>query len=142
MDVEGCLRKMESGGGDIAADIFRAKTAGWHNNPQTRDADKVVFRDFHKTEEEAEKKLQSLDSEVSNIKSVVVSSWEDINLHAYADDIMSEMKPHPQPCCPNEKISCCRRNCNERGRKRVHSAMTILSYLLLLLLLHRKKANK
>ena len=37
---------MESGCGDIAADIFRAKTAGRYSDRHARDADDAAFRDF------------------------------------------------------------------------------------------------
>jgi hypothetical protein len=82
VDVDGRLRKMESGGGDIAADIFRAKTAGRYNDRQARDADEAAFRDFLKIEEEAEKKLESLDAGSNNDESAAVSSLEDIDAYA------------------------------------------------------------
>ena len=84
VDAEGRLRKMESGGGDIAADIFRAKTAGRYNDRETRDADEVAFRDFMKIEEEAERKLDSLDSDANIDMSATASLSENIDIDAYA----------------------------------------------------------
>ncbi len=84
VDAEGRLRKMESGGGDIAANIFRAKTAGRYNDRQTRDADEAAFRDFLKIEEEAERRLDSLDFDANLDESANVSLTEDIDIDAYA----------------------------------------------------------
>lgn len=84
VDAEGRLRKMESGGGDIAADIFRAKNAGRYNDRQARDADEAAFRDFLKIEEEAERKLDLLDSDSNDDKSTTASLSEDIDIDAYA----------------------------------------------------------
>lgn len=77
VDAEGRLRKMDSGRKeiDIAADIFRAKTAGRYSDDETRDADEAAFKDFLKLEEEAERSLELLDNEAPSI---------DIDIDAYA----------------------------------------------------------
>jgi hypothetical protein len=79
VDAEGHLRKMESGGKerDIAADIFRAKTAGRYTDEETRGADEAAFRDFLKWEEEAERSVELLDSEAP-------SESVDIDIDEYA----------------------------------------------------------
>ncbi len=77
VDAEGRLRKMDSGGKeiDIAADIFRAKTAGRYTDEETREADETAFRDFLKLEEEVERSLELLDNEALSV---------DIDINAYA----------------------------------------------------------
>lgn len=93
VDASGHLKKMEKKEEkqrDIADDIFRAKTAGRYHDQETRDADEAAYKDFIQMEEEAEKKF---DSSVGN-EGTTLS--KDIDLDAYADDIMSEIKPRPQ----------------------------------------------
>jgi hypothetical protein len=77
VDAEGRLRKMDSSGKeiDIAADIFRAKTAGRYTDEETREADEAAFRDFLKLEEEVERSLELLDNEAPSV---------DIDIDAYA----------------------------------------------------------
>ena len=77
VDAEGRLRTMDSRGKeiDIAADIFRAKTAGRYTDEETREADEAAFRDFLKLEEEVERSLELLDNEAPSV---------DIDIDAYA----------------------------------------------------------
>lgn len=93
VDAEGHLKKMEVSEEqkrDIADDIFRAKTAGKYTDKAKRDSDEAAFKDFLKMEEEAEKKLDMASDES-------LSTGQDIDdIEAYADDIMSEIKPRPQ----------------------------------------------
>lgn len=71
---------------DIAGDRYRAISAGMLDK-ETRDKDEAAFRDFLKREEEMEKQLDAAGDETLP---------EDFDINAYADDIMSEIKPRPQ----------------------------------------------
>eukprot|EP00571_Detonula_confervacea_P017501 CAMPEP_0172303882 /NCGR_PEP_ID=MMETSP1058-20130122/5395_1 /TAXON_ID=83371 /ORGANISM="Detonula confervacea, Strain CCMP 353" /LENGTH=1584 /DNA_ID=CAMNT_0013014919 /DNA_START=83 /DNA_END=4838 /DNA_ORIENTATION=+ len=96
VDAHGHLKKMndeKDAKHDVASDIFRANTAGRYHDEETRDADEAAYREFIKMEEEADKKFDSIDD--SNDDTTLLSS-EDEDIDAYADDIMSEMKPRPQ----------------------------------------------
>ncbi|KAL9180019.1 hypothetical protein ACHAXT_007989 [Thalassiosira profunda] len=93
VDAEGNLVKMETekGRADIADDIFRAKTAGKYHDKETRDSDEAAYRAFVQMEEEAEKRFDSIDGDEAALPEEAVD-----DIDAYADDIMSEMKPRPQ----------------------------------------------
>jgi hypothetical protein len=92
-----------SDGGDIVGDIFRAKNAGRYNDRQARDADEAAFREFVMMEVEAERKLDLLDDGSTDDLSTVTSLTGEIDIDAYADDIMSEMKPRPQARRPKRE---------------------------------------
>ena len=86
---DGCLTTMDSGSrGDVIGDIFRAKTAGRHNDWQTRDADEASFREFVKIEEEAEKKFELLDIDdnTSELSTTASSLSDDIDIDEYAGE--------------------------------------------------------
>ncbi|KAL7553287.1 hypothetical protein ACHAWF_016541 [Thalassiosira exigua] len=95
VDATGHLKRMTDGEmsgkdrADIADDIFRAKTAGRrYDNEEAREADETAFREFLQMEEEAEKKLHLMGNETM--------PSGDVDVDAYADDIMSEMGPRPR----------------------------------------------
>lgn len=146
VDAEGRLRKMDSGGKerDIAADIFRAKTAGRYTDEETREADEAAFRDFLKLEEEVERSLELLDNEAPSV---------DIDIDAYAGMYCSTLFDALRSSvhltciysiatrllqtisCPrwhhvlnfvlDVKISCLRKNCNSSARRKVSLEMMI-----------------
>eukprot|EP00581_Thalassiosira_minuscula_P014661 CAMPEP_0183716264 /NCGR_PEP_ID=MMETSP0737-20130205/10241_1 /TAXON_ID=385413 /ORGANISM="Thalassiosira miniscula, Strain CCMP1093" /LENGTH=1592 /DNA_ID=CAMNT_0025945507 /DNA_START=165 /DNA_END=4943 /DNA_ORIENTATION=- len=92
VDAEGHLKKMttkQEKDRDIADDIFRAKTAGRrYSDREARDADEAAYKDFLQMEQQAEKQFDSIDE--------TSASRQDIDIDAYAEDIMSEIKPRPR----------------------------------------------
>mmetsp|Transcript_15250 Transcript_15250/g.29039 ORF Transcript_15250/g.29039 Transcript_15250/m.29039 type:complete len:721 (+) Transcript_15250:153-2315(+) len=96
VDATGHLKKMEAKKErDIADDIFRAKTAGrQYRDRETRDADEAAFKEFVKMEEEAEREFDSADDDA--VDEETMASSKEIDVDAYAEDIMSEIKPRPQ----------------------------------------------
>ena len=92
VDASGHLTRMDGGKTttDIPGDIFRARAAGRYGDKEASDANEAAYREFYRSEEEARMEFDASEA------TAATTPPQDIDVDAYADDVLSEMDPRPR----------------------------------------------